>query len=199
MRLLVILPCCWLWLASSQAQQQQQQWTYRGSRQPAVYATGAYNRLPSVYDPLEVVDFELMPLAPAATTTARGAVAAGRGAYKNSNYNNNNNNGRNFAGRHKYELLVEQPQPAVTSSAAAARSRSRRLPLLSRGERDLDEDEEDDYLLDDEGVEDEDEVPSCQELRRMWRIARRIHNRAIKTNKIPQETGHPFADFESDR
>lgn len=32
----------------------------------------------------------------------------------------------------------------------------------------------------------------------MWKIARRIHHHAIKTNEIPQKL-HPFSDFESDR
>ena len=144
--ILVILPCC-CWLANTQ-------WTYRNKN--------SY-RLPSVYDPLEVVDFELMtdPLPPS------------------QQYNV-----RNFGGRNKYDLVVE---PLVNS-----RNRNRnRLPLLSRGERDLEEEEE-------EG-EGEEEEPSCQELRKMWRIARRIHNKAIKTNKIPQEQLHPFSSFESDR
>ena len=63
------------------------------------------------------------------------------------------------------------------------------LPLLSRGERDIDD--EDDF-------EDNVKVPSCSELRKMWKIARRIHHHAIKTNEIPQKL-HPFSDFESDR
>ena len=69
-------------------------------------------------------------------------------------------------------------------------SRSSRLPLLSRGIRDI-EDGDDDF---DDNVS----VPSCSELRKMWRIARRIHHHAIKTNEIPQKL-HPFSNFESDR
>jgi hypothetical protein len=178
---LVIIPCCCVWLAAGRPQQ----WTYRlgsGSGSDDVY------RRPSIYDPLEVVDFELMAEPPQpSTTTTRGSAA--RTQY-------NYNNGHNFGGRNKYDLVVE---PAVVTNGGG-RSRSYRLPLLSRGERDImdeEEEEEDNNLWQDE--EDEEEVPSCQELRRMWRIARRIHHRAIKTNKIPQETGHPFAEFESDR
>ena len=63
-----------------------------------------------------------------------------------------------------------------------------KLPLLSRGERDIDDDD----------FEDNVKVPSCSELRKMWKIARRIHHHAIKTNEIPQKL-HPFSDFESDR
>jgi hypothetical protein len=69
-------------------------------------------------------------------------------------------------------------------------TRSSRLPLLSRGIRDI-EDGDDDF---DDNVS----IPSCSELRKMWRIARRIHNHAIKTNEIPQKL-HPFSNFESDR
>jgi len=69
-------------------------------------------------------------------------------------------------------------------------SRSSRLPLLSRGIRDI-EDGDDDF---DDNVS----IPSCSELRKMWRIARRIHHHAIKTNEIPQKL-HPFSNFESDR
>jgi len=64
------------------------------------------------------------------------------------------------------------------------------LPLLSRGIRDI-EDGEDDF---DDNVS----IPSCSELRKMWRIARRIHHHAIQTNEIPQKL-HPFSNFESDR
>jgi len=150
--ILVILPCC-CWLANTQ-------WTYRNSK-------NSY-RLPSLYDPLEVVDFELMtePLPP----------SRGNGGLQQYNV-------RNFGGRNKYDLMVE---PEVSS-----RNRNR-LPLLSRGERDLEEEE-------DGEEEGEEEEPSCQELRKMWRIARRIHNKAIKTNKIPQDELHPFSSFESDR
>ena len=63
-----------------------------------------------------------------------------------------------------------------------------KLPLLSRGERDIDDDD----------FEDNVKIPSCSELRKMWKIARRIHHHAIKTNEIPQKL-HPFSDFESDR
>jgi len=69
-------------------------------------------------------------------------------------------------------------------------SRSSGLPLLSRGIRDI-EDGDDDF---DDNVS----IPSCSELRKMWRIARRIHHHAIKTNEIPQKL-HPFSNFESDR
>ena len=176
--ILVIIPCCCFWLAACQ-----QQWTYR-DKTPTKYGDGGGGyrllRPSTVYDPLEVVEFELM--AEPATTTTRG-----------QSYNNYN--GRNFGGRNKYDMLVEPP--VMSSSSNRGRSRSR-LPLLSRGERGLDEDDDEDeeYLLMDE---EEEQEPSCQELRRMWRIARRIHNRAIKTNKIPQQAGHAFAEFESDR
>ena len=63
------------------------------------------------------------------------------------------------------------------------------LPLLSRGEREID---------DDDDFEDNVKIPSCSELRKMWKIARRIHHHAIKTNEIPQKL-HPFSNFESDR
>lgn len=63
------------------------------------------------------------------------------------------------------------------------------LNLLSRGVRDIDD--EDDF-------EDNVKVPSCSELRKMWKIARRIHHHALKTNEIPQKL-HPFSNFESDR
>ena len=33
----------------------------------------------------------------------------------------------------------------------------------------------------------------------MWKIARRIHQRAIRTNEIPQQLPDPFSSFESDR
>lgn len=68
--------------------------------------------------------------------------------------------------------------------------RSSKLPLLSRGIRDI-EDGDDDF-------EDNVSIPSCSELRKMWKIARRIHHHAIQTNEIPQKL-HPFSDFESDR
>lgn len=64
-----------------------------------------------------------------------------------------------------------------------------KLPLLSRGERETDDADE---------FEDNVKIPSCSELRKMWKIARRIHHHAIKTNEIPQKL-HPFSDFESDR
>ena len=35
------------------------------------------------------------------------------------------------------------------------------------------------------------EEPSCADLRRMWRLARKLHEEAIQTNEIPQEM-HPF-------
>jgi len=63
------------------------------------------------------------------------------------------------------------------------------LPLLSRGEREIDDEDE---------FEDNVKIPSCSELRKMWKIARRIHHHAIKTNEIPQKL-HPFSNFESDR
>jgi hypothetical protein len=178
---LVMIPCCCIWLAAGRPQQ----WTYRGGGGSS--SDDMYRR-PSIYDPLEVVDFELMaePQQLPTTSTSRGSSA--QYTY---------NNGRNFGGRNKYDLVVE---PAVVTGGG--RSRSYRLPLLSRGERDImdeEEDEEQDNNLWQDEEDEEEEVPSCQELRRMWRIARRIHHRAIKTNKIPQETAHPFAEFESDR
>ena len=66
---------------------------------------------------------------------------------------------------------------------------SSNLPLLSRGIREIET--SDDF-------EDNVKVPSCSELRKMWKIARRIHHHAIKTNQIPQKL-HPFSNFESDR
>ena len=65
--------------------------------------------------------------------------------------------------------------------------------MLNRGEREADEggDDDDDF-------QDNVRVPSCSELKKMWKIARRIHNHAIKTNEIPQKL-HPFSSFESDR
>lgn len=69
-------------------------------------------------------------------------------------------------------------------------SRSSGLPLLSRGVRDIEES--------DDEFDDNVSIPSCSELRKMWRIARRIHHHAIQTNEIPQKL-HPFSNFESDR
>lgn len=69
-------------------------------------------------------------------------------------------------------------------------SRSPNLPLLSRGVREIDDLED---TFEDSVVE-----PSCSELRKMWRIARRLHQHAIQTNEIPQKL-HPFSSFESDR
>lgn len=66
---------------------------------------------------------------------------------------------------------------------------SSNLPLLSRGIREIET--SDDF-------EDNVKVPSCSELKKMWKIARRIHHHAIKTNEIPQKL-HPFSHFESDR
>ena len=63
------------------------------------------------------------------------------------------------------------------------------LPLLSRGIREIESSD---------NFEDNVKVPSCSELRKMWKIARRIHHHAIKTNQIPQKL-HPFSNFESDR
>merc|ERR1712203_57746 len=60
---------------------------------------------------------------------------------------------------------------------------------MGRGEREIDDEDE---------FEDNVKIPSCSELRKMWKIARRIHHHAIKTNEIPQKL-HPFSDFESDR
>lgn len=169
-QILLILPCC-CWLAAAQ-------WTYRNSN--------SYRKA-SVYDPLEIVDFELME------EPARGEPQQPQ-QHQQQQYTTtiNNNNVRDFGGRNKYDIWVE---PMGGSSRSSSRNRNNRLPLLSRGERDLEEEEEEDesdYLLGEQ-------EPSCQELRRMWRIARRIHNRAIKTNKIPQEQLHPFSEFESDR
>lgn len=77
----------------------------------------------------------------------------------------------------KYDLVDDQGR---TSS---------NLPLLSRGIREIET--SDDF-------EDNVKVPSCSELKKMWKIARRIHHHAIKTNEIPQKL-HPFSNFESDR
>jgi hypothetical protein len=73
----------------------------------------------------------------------------------------------------------------------------RRLPLLNRGVRDLSDISGRDI---DTEIDSEDTLsePTCGELRRMWRIARRIHQHAIETNEIPQEL-HPFSNFEADR
>merc|ERR1712203_809938 len=60
---------------------------------------------------------------------------------------------------------------------------------MGRGEREIDDEDE---------FEDNVKIPSCSELRKMWKIARRIHQHAIKTNQIPQKL-HPFSNFESDR
>ena len=68
--------------------------------------------------------------------------------------------------------------------------RSSNLPLLSRGVREIEDLEE--------FGEDSVNEPSCSELRKMWRIARRLHKHAIQTNEIPQKL-HPFSSFESDR
>jgi len=68
--------------------------------------------------------------------------------------------------------------------------RSSNLPLLSRGVREIEDLEE--------FGEDTVNEPSCSELRKMWRIARRLHKHAIQTNEIPQKL-HPFSSFESDR
>ena len=68
--------------------------------------------------------------------------------------------------------------------------RSSDLPLLSRGVREIED-------LEEYG-EDSVNEPSCSELRKMWRIARRLHKHAIQTNEIPQKL-HPFSSFESDR
>jgi len=73
----------------------------------------------------------------------------------------------------------------------------RRLPLLNRGVRDI-SDVTDRFDEEDADSEDTFSEPTCGELRRMWRIARRIHQHAVETNKIPQEL-HPFSDFEADR
>jgi len=80
--------------------------------------------------------------------------------------------------RNRYNIINKPKEPYKT------------LPLLSRGERDIDDSDED--------FEDTMEIPSCSELKRMWKIARRLHNHAIKTNEIPQKL-HPFSSFESDR
>lgn len=77
--------------------------------------------------------------------------------------------------RNKYQVLNASPES--------------QLPLLSRGEREIEDEDE---------WEDNVRVPSCSELKKMWKIARRIHNHAIKTNEIPQKL-HPFSNFESDR
>jgi hypothetical protein len=68
--------------------------------------------------------------------------------------------------------------------------RSSNLPLLSRGVREIEDIEQ--------TFEDSVNEPSCSELRKMWRIARRLHKHAIQTNEIPQKL-HPFSSFESDR
>ena len=67
---------------------------------------------------------------------------------------------------------------------------SSNLPLLSRGVREIEDLEE--------TFEDSVSEPTCSELRKMWRIARRLHKHAIQTNEIPQKL-HPFSSFESDR
>ena len=82
--------------------------------------------------------------------------------------------------RNRYDLL--------TNSVGG---RSSHLPILSRGVREIEDLEEFD-------VEDSVNEPSCSELRKMWRIARRLHKHAIQTNEIPQKL-HPFSSFESDR
>ena len=79
----------------------------------------------------------------------------------------------------KYEVLNSRGKPHSE------------LPLLSRGVRDIDDEDDDDF-------QDNVKVPSCSELRKMWKIARRIHHHALKTNEIPQKL-HPFSNFESDR
>ena len=58
---------------------------------------------------------------------------------------------------------------------AGRRDKNRRpLPLLSRGERETDFD---DYL-------DGEKVPSCRELRKMWKLARKIHQRVSECFKM---------------
>ena len=71
----------------------------------------------------------------------------------------------------------------------------------SRATRDLswrseDGGEDDDLFFTSSSNEDDDEgrEPTCEELRKMWRIARNIHQRSLETNEIPQEM-HEFLSF----
>merc|ERR1740128_410170 len=67
-------------------------------------------------------------------------------------------------------------------------SPDRQLPLLSRGERDTDM----------EDLLNGDKIPSCRELKKMWKLARKLHTKALETNEIPRKS-HPFSSFQADR
>ena len=88
-----------------------------------------------------------------------------------------------------YYYLGDQPVLSKSKYDIIDGEASSSLPLLSRGIREIETSED---------FDDNVRVPSCSELKKMWKIARRIHQHAIKTNEIPQKL-HPFSNFESDR
>lgn len=89
-----------------------------------------------------------------------------------------------------FDLLTgDQPVLSKSKYDIIDGEASSSLPLLSRGIREIETSED---------FDDNVRVPSCSELKKMWKIARRIHQHAIKTNEIPQKL-HPFSNFESDR
>ena len=88
-----------------------------------------------------------------------------------------------------FVVLGDQPQLSKSRYDMSDDQASSSLPLLSRGIREIETSDD---------LDDDVKVPSCSELKKMWKIARRIHQHAIKTNEIPQKL-HPFSNFESDR
>lgn len=92
----------------------------------SLYMVNCYKVRPSLYDPVELVHFQLL-------------------------------DGSENVNRNRYDVI---PPYTLSPSRPA-------LPLLSRGERETGFDE---YL---DGTAE----PSCRELRKMWRLARKIHNK----------------------
>ena len=110
-----------------------------------------YYQQPSILNPLEVVSFQLMEDNDKSQNPAAGL--------SSSSNNNKNMDEIAYMNRNRYDWAGKNQN--------GGRRRNNQLPLLSRGERETDYD---DFL-------DGEKVPSCRELKKMWRLARKIHQK----------------------
>ena len=104
----------------------------------SLYTVNCYKVRPTIYDPVELVHFQLM-------------------------------DGSEDVSKNRYDMV-----PPYSLSSRPTQPSRFALPLLSRGERDTGFDE---YL-------DGEAEPSCRELKKMWRLARKIHNKVMQSLKF---------------
>ena len=116
---------------------------------------------PTILNPLEVVSFQLMEDNDKSQKPPGGLSSSSK---------NKNMDEIAYMNRNRYDWAGK--------SKNGGRRRNNQLPLLSRGERETDYD---DFL-------DGEKVPSCRELKKMWRLARKIHQKVKSCflNKIYQ-------------